>query len=76
MCNLLSKFYVQGSETIMGATHIFMCADGIVHSIWQQMVNIKEPRDGRAIRPPATKISQRTLSRKRKFSRNLKNLPV
>ena len=25
----------EGSETIMGATHIsLMCADGIVHSIW------------------------------------------
>ena len=50
----------EGSETIMetaSRAYKALCTrdvDGIVHSIWQQMVNIKEPRDAGAIPAPAT----------------------
>jgi len=36
----------------------FMYADGIVHSIWKQMANIKEPRDAGAIPAPATRFNR------------------
>ncbi len=47
---------LEGSEAIMG-TSFLKKEDGIVHSIWKQMVNIKEPRDVRAIRTGATRLA-------------------
>ncbi len=44
----------EGSETIMRAPHLSKRGDGIVHSIWKQMVNIKEARDPGAIPGTAT----------------------
>jgi len=47
----------EGSETIMETAYKkFMYADGIVHSIWKQMANIKEPRDPGAIPGAATSL--------------------
>jgi len=45
----------EGSETIMG-TSFLKKEDGIVHSIWKQIANIKEPRDTGATPVPATSI--------------------
>lgn len=51
------KLWREGSETIMGTEHTkYECPDGIVHSIWKQMANIKEARDPGAIPGPATRL--------------------
>jgi len=53
-----SAYSGEGSETIMGAPIYVLhkVGDGIVHSIWKQMVNNKEPGDPGANPGPATRI--------------------